>query len=391
MDTTWTLLFWIACAFVVYTYVGYPVLLYFLVKLKRFFGKNKMSFSDSYEPEVTLLVAAYNEEDFIEEKIKNSLQLNYPKEKIRLLFVTDGSDDATPRLISGFQEVDLMHKPERAGKIAAVQRALPQIDTPVVIFTDANTLLNPHAVRNIVRHFADENVGAVSGEKRIMTDVKAAANGAGEGIYWKYESSLKRWDSEFNTVVGAAGELFAVRTDIHPHVPKDTLIEDFYTTMRIAQAGYRVAYEPDAYAMEGPSASVKEELKRKVRIAAGGIQALVRLRALLNPLRYGWMSFQYISHRVMRWTLAPLGLLLMFMSNIALASAGAPFWTVLLTLQIAFYASACLGWILEKKQMKIKAFFVPYYFCVMNYAMYRGFFRYLSGRQSVLWERAKRG
>ncbi|MFK7970765.1 MAG: glycosyltransferase family 2 protein [Bacteroidia bacterium] len=391
MHTTWTLIFWIALACVVYTYVGYPLVLFALIRIKRLFGKARQAFNPSYEPDVTLLVAAYNEEDFIEEKIENSLQLDYPKDKLRLLFVTDGSDDATPRLVKGFSQVELMHKPERAGKIAAVQRALPQVDSPVVIFTDANTLLNREAVRNIVRHFADDNVGGVSGEKRIMTDEKAAANGAGEGIYWKYESTIKRWDSEFNTVVGAAGELFAVRTDIHPSVPSDTLIEDFYTTMKITQAGYRVAYEPEAFAMEGPSASVKEELKRKVRIAAGGIQAFVRLRALMNPLRYGWMSFQYISHRVMRWTVAPLSLLLMFLANIALASTGVPFWQGLMILQIAFYASAALGWILEKKQMKIKAFFVPYYFCVMNYAMYRGFFRYLSGRQSVLWERAKRG
>ena len=391
MQPAWTLIFWIACLFVVYTYVGYPVLLFFLVKIKRFLGKKNKPFNPDYEPEVTLLVAAYNEEDFIEEKIRNSLQLDYPKEKLRLLFVTDGSDDDTPRLVSGFSEVDLMHKPERGGKIAAVQRALPQVSSPIVIFTDANTLLNREAVRNIVRHFADEKVGAVSGEKRIITDARAAANGAGEGIYWKYESTIKRWDSEFNTVVGAAGELFAVRTNIHPAVPRDTLIEDFYTTMKIAQKGYRVAYEPSAYAMEGPSASVKEELKRKVRIAAGGIQALVRLAPLLNIFSYGWMSFQYISHRVMRWTLAPLGLLLMFLANIALAAGGSFFWQFVMALQVAFYLSACLGWVLEKKQMKIKAFFVPYYFCVMNYAMYRGFFRYMAGKQSVLWERAKRG
>jgi cellulose synthase/poly-beta-1,6-N-acetylglucosamine synthase-like glycosyltransferase len=163
--------------------------------------------------------------------------------------------------------------------------------------------------------------------------------------------------------------------------------------MRIAQRGYRVAYEPTAYAyaMEGPSASVKEELKRKVRIAAGGIQALVRLAPLLNIFSYGWLSFQYISHRAMRWSLAPLGLLLMFLANVALAASGSFFWQFVMALQVAFYLSACLGWLLEKKQMKIKAFFVPYYFCVMNYAMYRGFFRYLAGKQSVLWERAKRG
>lgn len=385
------LMFWIACAFVVYTYVGYPLLLFVLVKIKRMLGWKAPEPADNYEPEVTLLVAAYNEEDFIEEKIRNTLSLDYPKEKLRLLFVTDGSDDATPQLVANFPHIDLMHEDKRGGKIAAVQRALPTVTSPVVIFTDANTLLNTDAVRNIVRHFSREEVGAVSGEKRIITDEKAAAHGAGEGIYWKYESALKRWDSEFYTVVGAAGELFAVRTSLHPEVPQDTLIEDFYTTVKIAQAGYKVVYEPEAYAMEGPSASVKEELKRKVRIAAGGIQALVRLKALLNPFKYGWLSFQYFSHRVFRWTLAPLGLLVMLLTNIALGWEGSSFWQTLLVLQVGFYAAAVLGWILEKKQVKVKAFFVPYYFCVMNYAMYRGFFRYMAGKQSVLWERAKRG
>lgn len=354
-------------------------------------GKKPKPFDPTFLPEVTLLVAAYNEEDFIAEKIENSLALDYPKGKLKLLFVTDGSDDSTPDIIKKYDQVRLMHSPDRAGKIAAVHRAMPTVDTPITIYTDANTFLNPEAVKMIVRHYAEEKVGAVSGEKRIRSRDRDAAQGAGEGIYWKYESTLKRWDSELYSVVGAAGELFSIRTELYEEIPQDTIIEDFFTTMRIAEQGYKVRYEPQAYATEAPSASVKEELKRKVRIAAGAMQAMWRLKGLLNPLRYGMLSFQYISHRVLRWTLAPLGLLFLFVSNILLAGMGSAFFQLVLVLQIGFYLAALMGWLLERRQLKVKVLFVPYYFCVMNFAMYAGFLRYIKGSQSVMWERAKRG
>ncbi len=391
MESTLVVIFWICLAVIFYAYIGYGILLYALLKVKRWMRGKDKAFDPDFVPEVTLLVAAYNEEDFIAQKIENSLALDYPKDKLKFLFVTDGSDDSTPEIISQYPEIRLMHSPERAGKIAAVHRAMPTVDSPITIYTDANTFLNPEAVRRIVRHYADLEVGAVSGEKRIRSTAKDAAQGAGEGIYWKYESTLKRWDSELYSVVGAAGELFSIRTDLHEEIPRDTVIEDFFTTMRIAQKGYRVRYEPEAYATEAPSASVKEELKRKVRIAAGAMQAMWRLRSLLNPFRYGMLSFQYISHRVLRWTLAPLGLLLLFASNVLLAAGGSVFFQFILLMQIGFYAAAVLGWLMERRQLKVKALFVPYYFCVMNYAMYAGFLRYVRGSQSVLWERAKRG
>ncbi len=267
---------------------------------------------------------------------------------------------------------------------------MPLVTTPVVIFTDANTMLNEHAAINLARHFKDSQVGAVAGEKRVSSGEQDAASGAGEGFYWKYESALKRWDSALYSVVGAAGELFAVRTDLYEEVPADTIIEDFYLTLSIAQAGYRVVYEPEAYAAEGPSASVKEELKRKIRIAAGGVQAIVRLRGLLNPFRYGVLSFQYISHRVLRWTVTPFALVGLFLSNAWLLNEQAVFYQLFFAGQLFFYALAAVGWGLAARKIKMKVFFVPYYFCVMNYAVLAGIIRYLQGSQSVLWERAER-
>lgn len=386
------ILFWLLIFIVFYAYVGYGIVLFMLVKLKIIFKPTSSIVSplDESLPEVTLLVAAYNEEDYIEEKIKNSLALHYPNQKLRFLFITDGSDDNTPNIVKKYESIQLMHEPARRGKIAAVERAMPFVDTEIVVFTDANTMLNRDAVYNMVRHYADPKVGAIAGEKRIQVEEKDNASGAGEGFYWKYESKLKTWDSEWYSVVGAAGELFSIRKSLFEPVPSDTLIEDFYLTLSIAKKGYRVVYEPQAYAVEGPSASVKDELKRKIRIAAGGIQAIVRLKGLLNFFKYGRLSFQYISHRVLRWTAAPIALPFILILNFILAATGSIFYQGLLALQVFFYLLALAGYFMAQKGIKVKVFFVPYYFCMMNYAVYRGMVRYAKGSQSVLWEKAKR-
>lgn len=388
--------FWVAIFLVFYAYVGYGILLFFLVQLKRlFFGKKQLDEHSKFEPNVTFIVAAYNEEDWIEDKIRNCLAFDYPKNKIEYWFVTDGSNDRTMELVENFPApegsvVKLLHSPERAGKIAAVERIMPLVKTPITIYTDANTDVNPAAIKKIVRHYANPKVGAVAGEKRIKVGEKGDATGAGEGIYWKYESKLKTWDSELYSVIGAAGELFSIRTNLFMNVPKDTYIEDFVMTMRIAQKGYKVVYEPEAFAAEGQSASMGEELKRKIRIAAGGLQTCWRLRELLLPFKQPILTFQYISHRVLRWTLAPLSLPIIFIINYFLMNTGKPIYKHLFIAQILFYSAALLGYLLEQKKLKIKAFFVPYYFCFMNYAMYRGFFRLIAGNQSVKWEKAKR-
>lgn len=389
-------LFWISLGLVFYTHLGYGLLLWLLnAAKKRLRNAPILNREEAGLPHVTFIVAAYNEEAWIGEKIENSLQLNYPPEKLRLWFVTDGSNDSTPEIVKQYRKlhperIQLFHQPERRGKIAAVERVMAQVQTPITVFSDANTAINSDAIKNIVSHYRDEKVGAVAGEKRIHMDAEEEATAAGEGIYWKYESILKRLDHEFHSTIGAAGELFSIRTELYRPVEPDTLIEDFVMTMRIAMRGYKIAYEPGAFAVENGSASVKEELKRKVRIAAGALQAIYRLRELLNPFKYGRLSFQYFSHRVLRWTLAPLALPVILGTNIILASTGEPLYQVLLGLQLTFYLLALIGWLLENKKVRIKALFIPYYFLVMNYAMFAGAIRLLKGQQSVLWEKAAR-
>jgi len=385
------IIFWASAFLVIYAYVGYGAVLFVLVKLKHmFFGKNALNESDLFEPEVALVIPAYNEKEYVGDKVENSFALDYPKEKLKIIFVTDGSDDGTPNVLEKYEGIAVLHEPERRGKIAAINRIMPMIQAPITIFTDANAMLSTQTVRMIVRHYRDAKVGAVAGEKRIQRQSKERASGAGEGIYWKYESLLKKWDSDLHSVVGAAGELFSIRTELYQPVEKNAILDDFMISLRIAKNGYKVAYEPEAYAQELPSENVKEELKRKVRICAGGIQSIVWLKELLNPFKYGVLTFQYVSHRVLRWTLAPLALLLLIPLNMQLMLEFNGLYLVIFALQILFYLMAIPGWILEKQRLRVKLFFVPYYFFIMNLAVFLGFIRYLKGQQSVLWERSTR-
>ncbi len=384
-----TIIFFISIAIILYSYLGYGILLGFLVKI---FGKKESykKVSDQELPDVALLIAAYNEQDYILQKIENCLEFDYPKEKLHLYFVTDGSNDLTPKLASLYAKVKVYHSSERKGKMAAVDRVMKEIKEPITIYSDANAMVNKDAIKNMVRHFQNEKVGAVAGEKSIAQDHKSDATSAGEGIYWKYESLLKRWDYRLYSVVGAAGELFAIRTQLYEKPAPDTLIEDFVMTLKIAQNGFRVAYEPEAKAYETASAELSEEMKRKVRISAGGLQAIWRLRTLLNPLKYGVLSFQYISHRVLRWTLAPLALVVAFISNLLLAISGGLLFESLFIAQLAFYAMAFLGYLLEKNHIRIKALFIPLYFTFMNLSVFLGLIRLSKGSQTVIWAKAKR-
>jgi len=389
------IIFWILLFIIVYTYVGYGILLYLIIKIRRAFKiGNKPSPNPDYEPEVTLFIAAYNEKEYVEAKMKNSLELEYPKDKLNIIWVTDGSNDGTPDLLKGYPNTTVHHLDERNGKIGAMNRGMQFIKTPIVIFSDANTNLGKESIRRIVNLFSNPKVGCVPGEKRIVDKESDVASGAGEGLYWKYESALKKWDAELYSVVGAAGELFAVRTELYRHVEKDTILDDFIISLRVAQDGYTIQYDPDAYAIETASANVKEELKRKIRISAGGIQSIVRLCSLLNIFKYGTLSFQYISHRVLRWSLTPMSLILLIPVLTVLAiNEGVfnfGFYAILFWLQLLFYAAALLGWFLENRETRIKILFIPYYFFIMNLSVVLGFFRYMKKSQSVNWERSKR-
>ncbi|MEG0518864.1 MAG: glycosyltransferase family 2 protein [Bacteroidales bacterium] len=430
-------LFWFSLLLVFYTYLGYGILLWVLVKIKEVVKKplQKKLPPDNDLPPVTLFIAAYNEQDVVQAKMSNSLALDYPVDKMTIMWVTDGSNDKTVELLRPFEtlhkhgsegtdclgeelycwkkslhspRIRVEHVQQRGGKAAAFNRGIDFVTTPIVIFTDANTMLNREAVKEIVREFTDEKVGCVAAEKRVNAQMSVAQesvkgdvviNGiAGmsedaastEGIYWKYESALKALDYRLYSAVGAAGELFAVRTNLYEKLGNDTLLDDFILSMRIAQRGYKIAYCSNAYAVEGTSANIKEEGKRKVRIAAGGLQSIGRLLPLLNGFKYGVLSFQYLSHRVLRWSLTPVCLLLLIPLNTLLVwqEAGC-FYNVMLGLQGLFYLMGGAGWILSVKGRKNKILYVIYYFLFMNYNVFKGV-RYLMTKKTGVWEKAKR-
>ena len=384
------LCFWIMLGVVFYTFLGYGIILYLAVLIKRFFLPKPKMAVPFFEPNITLVVPCFNEADILEAKIVNCKQLDYPVNKLTLLFITDGSTDKSATIIKNWPEIILLHQNTRAGKTAAENRAMQFVNTPYVIFSDANTAINSAAIRNMIRHFFDERVGCVSGEKRIVVGSSESASGAGEGIYWKYESYLKKLDAELNSAVGAAGELVAFKTSLYKSLPEDTILDDFMQSMQIAAQGYKIAYEPQAYAVETASVNVVEEFKRKVRICAGGWQSIIRLSAKISPRQTPLLFFQYFSHRVLRWTITPFLLVAVFLINILLISDANDLPFVCLVMQILFYTGAVAGLILENKKLRFKPFFIPYYFCMMNYAVMAGLCKFLAGKQSAIWDKATR-
>ncbi len=390
------IVFWILLALLVYTYLGYALLLFVLVKIKRIFASNRKNVTDEvFEPEVCLFVTAYNESDYVKQKVKNSFSLDYPKEKIQYLWVTDGSDDGTPELLKAWSQLEVHHLDERRGKMHAMNRGVKFVKAPIIIFSDTNTVLGNQSIREIVASFSNPVVGCVAGEKRIVEKKSDAAAGAGEGLYWKYESWIKKLDAELNTAVGAVGELFAIKTELFEEVEPDTLLDDFLISLRIAQKGYKIDYTPNAFAEETASLNVKEELKRKIRIAAGGVQTIFRLKGLLNPFKNGLLTWQYLSHKVLRWTFAPISLFLILPVTLLLVLQSsdqpmAQFYAFFLWFQLVMYVLAIVGWHLENRKLHFKWLFIPYYFVIINYTSIRGMMRYFKGKQSVAWEKSKR-
>ena len=373
-------LFWLCMAIVVYTYVGYGIVLYLLVFVKRLATKAKplADITDDRLPEVTLMVCAYNEEDIIAEKMDNTRRLDYPTDRLHLVWVTDGSNDNTNSLLAAYPDVKVIYSPERRGKAAAIKHGIKEIDTEIVMMTDANTMLNPEAVREVARLMQDPRVGCVSGEKKVMARSDSDEAAQGEGLYWKYESTLKRLDSELYSAMGAAGELCVIRRQLMTDIPDDTLLDDFIISMEIVKKGYKIAYTSNAYAMEYGSADLHEESKRKRRIAAGGLQSCWRLRSLMNPLRHPVVAFQFVSHRVLRWTITPVCLFALVPLNTLLVLSGEGIvYTIIWILQILFYASAAAGVRISK------------YFIFMNLNVFRGM-AYLFNNSTGMWEKAKR-
>ena len=389
------ILFWTCLVLVVYTYVGYGVLLWLLVAIKRIVKgkpqKRELPADDAL-PHVTFLVCAYNEQDMVDMKVENTHQLDYPKDKLHLMWVTDGSTDDTNERLRKYDDIEVVYSPERRGKTAALNHGISLVTSEITVMTDANTMVNREAIREIVRYMEDPQVACVAGEKRVLSRNEGQMVAQGEGLYWKYESTLKRLDSELYSAMGAAGELNAIRTALYQPMPTNALLDDFVMSMRMVDEGYRIAYTSEAYAMEYGSANAEEESKRKRRIAAGGLQSTWWLRAMMNPLRHPVVAFQFVSHRVLRWTVTPFALFALIPLNTALVFLKAGnVYTIIWILQILFYLAALLSLEMERRGHRNKLRYVAYYFLFMNANVLQGIKDLSTHQGGGTWEKAKRG
>ncbi|MFD2905922.1 glycosyltransferase family 2 protein [Sphingobacterium anhuiense] len=387
-------LFWCSLLLVLYTYVGYALVIFLLAKYRPY--KANVAFESWKEdelPEVSLFIAAYNEADIIATKMLNCRALTYPAHKLTIVWVIDGSTDSSERILEQYPDVKLVSSPLRKGKTAAINHGMEYVNTPIVVFSDANCLLNTDALMLMVNQFNDPSIGCVSGEKRVAFTDGDTISSKGEGTYWKYESLLKKLDYEYYSTVGAAGELFAIRTSLFTVMPEDTLLDDFMLSMGIAKSGYRIAYTPNAYAVESGSLNMEEEAKRKRRIAAGGWQSIKRLLPLLNVFTYGKLSFQYISHRVLRWSVTPFALFaLLPLSLIIAVGYLSPYnvFYVIFVAQVVFYLCAGIGYLQRDHPHVSKLFYVPYYFIFMNINVLLGIYYLLSKQHRGGWEKSRR-
>lgn len=390
-----TITFWICLALVFYTYVGYGMLLWLLVTIKRLVrGKAAQAVlpTDEALPHVTFMVCAYNEEDVVDMKMENIRQLDYPREKLHIRWVTDGTTDSTNQRLANYDGVEVVFSPERRGKAAALNHGLAAVSSEITVMSDANTMVNTEAIRQIVSAMQDASVACVAGEKRVLARHEKQTAAQGEGMYWKYESTLKRMDSDLYSAMGAAGELNAIRTALYEPLPENALLDDFVMSMRMVDRGYRIAYCPQAYAMEYGSANLEEESKRKRRIAAGGLQSTWWLRRMMNPLRQPIVAFQFVSHRVLRWTVTPLAMAALIPINVMLVMLKAgTVYNVVWLMQLLFYLAALGGWWTERNGKKNKLLYIPYYFLFMNINVFRGIPYLWSHQGGGTWEKAKRG
>ncbi len=375
------LLFFTSAFLVAWTYLGYPLFIATLARLRP-----RPHRREPMLPTITLIVPAYNEEAIIATKLDNLLALDYPPERRQIIIVADGSTDATVDIVRRYANrgVQLLFQPERRGKIAAINRAVPYATGEILIFSDANAMMEPRSVRELVANFADPHIACVSGEKRVHADSDVQAEG--ESIYWRYEAFVKRADALVTTAIGAVGEFFAIRRELYRPLEEDSIIEDFVLSMRLVMDGWRVAYEPRAVTWEEASPSLAAEWRRRARNTAGGFQSIGRLHRLLSP-RYGLVALQFLSHKVLRWT-APFWMLLAFVSNAVLVDEH-PFFRFAFLGQLAFYALALLGWVLDALGIRWKPARIVFYFCFSNATAVGGFVRYITGRQTSLWKKVR--
>lgn len=376
-------LFFGSVALILYTFVGYPALVAALARLRP----RPLRTVPAFEPKVSLIIAAYDEEEVIAAKLENVRDLDYPDDRLEVIVVADGSSDRTAEVARGFAGVTVLDGAERRGKLAAINRGVARAGGDVLVLSDANNRYTRETIRQLVSPFADPSVGVVTGRKAI-DDGDGRPLDRAEGLYWRYESKIKEWQTAVGSVTGVAGEILAFRREAYASPRAGTMNEDFVQALRAALDGWRVVYAPGAVSLERASATIGDEAIRRSRLVTGRWQAL---RELLPQAvrRDPGLAWQVVSHKGLR-PLVPFAMLVAAVSNVGLARTR-PWARSSLALQVAFYAAALAGRETERRGRRNRLLYLPYYFCRMNVATLDGVRNFAARRHEAVWAKVRRG
>jgi cellulose synthase/poly-beta-1,6-N-acetylglucosamine synthase-like glycosyltransferase len=389
------LLFWLCVLLIGYVYVGYPLIIAFLARLKR-----RQPDYPTITPHVSMLIAAYNEERIIGEKIENTLALNYPREFLQIVVAVDGSDDRTVEIVQAYAErgVELSYQSLRNGKAAAINRAMPLLKHDIVVFSDANNFYAPDALIELVKPFSDSKVGAVTGSKNLLDESDALVKA--DGLYWRYESSIKQNETRLGSCTGAVGEIMAVRRRLYQAPPAHVINDDFVIGLNVLRQGYRLVYAPKARSFERGSPSEREEAIRRSRIVAGRYQAMLMAGSILpwdNPL----VVWQIISHKFMR-PLVPLMMIVAFLASMGALFRppqvdrfewlylAAPYNFLFFAFEVLLAVLAVIGGMFKGRGLLGKLLYLPAFLVNSNVSAVLGLYSFFTGRQTSLWRRVRR-
>lgn len=375
---------WLCLLLTLYVYVGYPI----IMGVWAWFAPKSVDRAE-IRPTVSLIIAAYNEDAVIGEKIENSFKLDYPADKLEIMVVADGSSDNTPKIAERYADkgVVVLFSPERRGKSAALNRGVQQATGEILVFSDANAYYNEDALKKIVRNFNDAAVGGVSGKKTVRASATSATES--EGLYWKYESFIKKAETKTGSTAGVVGEMNAIRKALYEDIPENIINDDFYLALMAMGKGYRVLYEQEAISWELPSLALEDDIVRRRRMTAGRYQQMFMFHLWINT---GLVNvFRLVSHKFLRLLLPFFMFGALLFNLIAVVFPPRPLLLiVILVIQFVAYDLALFGYILERQGRKSKIPSAAYYVVSSNIASFRGLMRYLRKEQSVLWDKARR-
>ena len=386
------ILFWISLSGILYTYFVYPALLFALYvgaqtcrDLRFLVSRHNRRISPMAGvevPSVTLIIPAYNEEQHLAEKLANLKRMEYPQEKIQIIFVSDGSNDRTNSMLEAVSDpkINVILSPERRGKASALNCAVRSANHDILVFSDASTLLAEDALHKLVRHFRLASVGAVCGSVRFHATAESEQT---EGVYWRYETMLRLMEARLGSTLTASGALYALRREAYTPLAPETVVDDFVTVMNARKMGFSIVYDPEVVAFDFAPANVSGEFKRRVRLARGSFCCLKFLLRVPLP---AFTRFAFVSHKLLRW-LVPIMLIILLISNFFLIGAHDDWYAGMAALQLGLYIWAAIGFLCREHMRSVPFAQLGYFFLAMNLAFLVGLFRALLDPPQTAWER----